>query len=497
VAGYGRFLFEAQPERAQGGHTVGSAHMQLEGFDSSRPGPRSLWLNRWVDRATRPWPAILAYLDPGPPAAEAKRAEMEDQIQRDLKSLRERARGRSYPDTMNVLAFYWLMTVRETYTAEHWPILGKQARMELSGAGSLSEEEARALGQAARWIDTTLPCSRKAVLRRNFVPPFTSGQYAPPDFISQAFLETLLNEWLRERVLEKYGRRLIPADWNSESAYEETALCLEEILKPLFIFPDVETVHAMDRLQGHRPTPIEDILQWRRRRQAGLESLLLVSLREANTIDPKQREILTDVVLYMLGVTGPPPEPEAGYAWLLPAPLGDSLPKDAAKQVAEFPLPRDYAGATTLLIPFEEWQVPGRSNGSLQPLSIESTLLTPDGRIWQSHDLEQEAGSAPGILYCAAGKIDVVPTSRGLLLQVPIASCPTEINPKLIEEWDMALYHGRWHMERMEATHDGACVTYRRISEPAAGAVRAQKKPGAELACEPRQARRWQRPKAS
>lgn len=473
--------------------------MQLEDLEESGSHPRFLWLNRWIDRAARPWPAILELLVPGPSYAELNRFEIEGQIHDDLNSLRERVRSRNYPDTINVLVFYWLMTVRETYTPEHWPILRKEARKLAGSTGSLTLDEVRAVQQAAQWIESTRPSTGKMLRRHNFVPAFTSGQFAPPDFISQAFLETLLNDWLPERVLERYGRRHVPVDWNNESAYEEIALCLEDMLRPHFVFPDLETLHAIDRVQRRPPTPLEEIVQWRRRRQAGLESLVRVPLKDANAIDPKQREILNDVILYMLGVTGAPPEPEPGYAWLFPAPLGGSLPDDAAEQVAEFPLPAGYTSAAELLIRFTKWQTQGRSNDGVRPLSIRSTLLTPDGRIWQAHHLEQQAGSPPGIFYRAAGKIDVVPTSRGLYLRVPMASCPNEITPKFIEGLDIELYHVPWHMERIEASHHGAFMIYRRVSETLPRAAGPQRTPGSESerAFAQSQAGNWLWPKAS
>jgi hypothetical protein len=304
------------------------------------------------------------------------------------------------------------------------------------------------------------------VRRENLAPPFTSGQFAPPDFISQAFLETLLNNWLPERVLERFGRCLIPGDWSSENAYEEIALCLEDMLRPLAVFADVETIRALDQIQHRRPTPRKDVVAWRRRRQAGLESLVIVPLKDASVVDPKQREILNDVLLYLLGATSAPQLTEPGYARLFPTPLGASLPADVATQVSEYPLPQAYAGTSTLFIPLKRWAAPSRADDKLKPLSIHSMLLTPDGRLWEAHHLEQATGSPPGVVYCAMGKIDMVPTAQGLLLQIPIASWPEEIGPQFSGEMDLDLYHRRWHMKQMEASRKGAFIIYKCVSQP-------------------------------
>lgn len=443
--------------------------MQSVTLGSRRPARQWVWLGGLKQRISSGWAALTEFLAPAPTLQEVRRLEIEKRVREDLRFLLERARSRSYPETMNVLVFYWVMTIREGYTEDHWRILKIEVQRLRGPQSSLAYRETRALEQAAEWIAATGPLKRRNA-HRNLASPFTSGQLTPPGFVSQAFLEMLFHDWLPERILKKYGRQVVSGDWESENWYEEIALCLEEILRPQVMFPDVETVRAMEKLQKRRPAPMENILEWRRRRQAGLESLVTVPLQDAGAIDPKQREILNDVILYLLGVTSPAPAIAPGYAWFFPAPIGESLPADAAAQVSEYPLPPEYASGSTLFVPFKKWAGLPQPGDRLKPLSIHSALLTPDGRVWEAHHLEQAAGAAPGVVYRAAGKIDVKATAQGFLLRVPIVSWPEEISAQFSQQHDLELYGGRWHMKQFEVTLTGASILYRRASQPNASA---------------------------
>jgi hypothetical protein len=451
--------------------------MQSVTLGSRHPAGPSVWVEGLKQRIAGAWAALVEFLAPAPTLEEIRRQEMERQVREDLSLLLARARSRGYPDTLNVLVFYWLMTVRESYTPEHWGVLKSEVQRLRAPERPIDFREARALDRAAEWIAVTGPSKRRTP-RENLAAPFTSAQFAPPGFVSQAFLEMLFKEWLPERILQKYGRRMVPGDWESENWYEELALCLEEILRPQIVFAETETIRAIDRLQKRRPTPMEDIVAWRRRRQAGLESLVTVPLQDAGAIDPKQREILNDVILYLLGVTSPAPAVAPGYAWCFPAPVGESLPADAAAQVSEFPLPQDYARGSTLFVPFKRWTALPQADDRLTPLSIHSVLLTPDGRVWEAHHLEQAAEASPGVVYQAAGKIDVRPTAQGYLLRVPVASWPDEIGTKFSQQHDLELYGGRWHMQQFEVSVAGASILYRRAPQSNPGIP--SKPPGRE-----------------
>lgn len=193
-----------------------------------------------------------------------------------------------------------------------------------------------------------------------------------------------------------------------------------------------------------------------------------VPLRDASAVDPKIREILNDVILYLLGLHGlPPATSEAGYACLFPMPLGANLPADLPEQVCQYPLPPSYRRASTLFIPLKRWVGAPRPDDSNGALSIRSTLLTPDGRVWEAHHMEQEAGSPPGITYLPIGRLDTIPTTRGRFLRIPIASWPEEISPEVSRAIDLALFHRRWHMKRIEGTSEGVFIIYESVLQTA------------------------------
>src|SRR5690242_16018164 len=72
-------------------------------------------------------PTLLDFL--GPPRLsrrEIRLLEVEKQVRGDVRALSDRVRRRNYPDTMLVGVFYWLLSLRETYSDEHWPVLTRE-----------------------------------------------------------------------------------------------------------------------------------------------------------------------------------------------------------------------------------------------------------------------------------------------------------------------------------------------------------------------------------
>ncbi len=412
------------------------------------------WLNH-IEYTPRRWPR------------EVRLEGVRKQVDADIRCLRERACRRSFPDTLPVLSYYWLQTLRESRGAEHWTMLEKEIQRLLGQQGSMTPAESLALEAAAKWVRAAEPQVARKPRGAGLFVAFTSGHFAPPQFRSGAFLDTLLNRWLPAALAEKYAERTIPEDWTDSTANEEIAVCLEEILRPWASMPDVETVQGLDKLQKRQPTPAEEVLRWRRARQASLESLVTTAMPDASLADPKLREILNDVVLYLLGSLEPAPLAEPGYAWLFPAPRGANLPPDLARQVCEFGLPQGYSASTELFIPVAgpepRW---GERN---QALSIQSTLLTPDGRVWEAHRLEQQAGCSPCIVYRSYGVIELFRTDEGLFLKAPIYACPDEVDPGASQEFQ--LYGRRWHMHRIEASGTGGFTLYKSISQNAPPSV--------------------------
>ncbi len=404
---------------------------------------------------------------------ERKLLEIAKRYQQDVYWLRERIRRRLYQDTLPVLVFYWLRTIREMYTAEEWPVVEAETKEMLQNRGQPAVE-LRALQYASEWIGLARPVVAERQKPHNRVRAFTSEHLAPSGFVSQAYLEALLSEWVTERVLEVYGTRPVKENWNCGDAYQETALCLEDLLRPLSVYPDVEVVRGYDRLQKRPPMPVEEVVLARRRRQAALESLVRAAPRDASVVDPKQREILNDVILYLLGATHPAPPAEPGYAWLFPGDhLGANLPPDFSNQVSESPLPENYENAGMISIHLRTWPAPQRMERG-QTVSLHSTLLTPDGRVWEAHHMEQLAGSAPDVVFRAIGRIDVTPAQDSFLMRVPVASWPTEIGPEVNREREFELYQRRWHFYRFEGSAGPSFLYYKSVPKPGCATIPVQ-----------------------
>lgn len=387
-------------------------------------------------------------------------------VHRDLKHLLQRAKQRMYTDTLSILVFYWLQTLRERYSPEHWAILQAEARAMAGGVQLEDASEGAVMRLVSEWVPITSlrPGPR---VKEHLAPPFTSAHLAPPARVSQAYLETLLGEWLPEAVLDQFGDRMLEEGWTSENAYQEIALCLETILKRHAQFPGLDVVRALDRIQQKQLTMPDELDSWRRKRQASLESLVSVPLHDASVVDPKVREILTDVILYLLGSTQPAPLPDAGSAWLLPWPTGADLPPDLARQVREVALPEGYGLASMVLIPLKCWQPAQGGGDGMRRISIHSSILTPDGRVWEAHHVEHEAGRTPGVVYRSVGKIDVVPDSTGLSFRIPVTSVPAEVGAQANQAAEFTLFHHRWRLHRFEASTAGCFATFRSVSAAA------------------------------
>jgi hypothetical protein len=384
---------------------------------------------------------------PAPSPEQIRWEEIRRQIAIDVDRLLERARNRAYPDTMSVLSFYWMLTVSSRYTAEHWTLLERRIG-ELLADPSLSAGELESLGCAREWLGSARfaePRRRSAGLAAS---PFTSERYAPPLRATQSFLEMLLNDWLPQSILERYGARVTEENWGSENAYAEAAFCLEEILKRRAVFPELETIRRLDRLQKRAPTTAQDLRQWCLRQQAALEALVTAPTPDASLLDPKLREILADVILYLLGSTEAAPAPQAGHPWLFPVYAETDLPVDLAHRVSEFALPSNYSQVHTLFIPVANW--PLASLWRDHPICIQSSILTPDGRVWDARSVAQEADNVPAIVYRAIGRLEVKPTSDGLVLTVPMGYFPGEVSARFAEMTELDLYNRRWRMGRIE-----------------------------------------------
>jgi hypothetical protein len=297
-----------------------------------------------------------------------------------LEDLLTRIHMRQYPDTIPVLASYWLKTV---YSAGHnlpwWSELSTGIGRALAERG-LDGIAAESLKNVQSWIkQDVLRKHRAPQARARLAPPFR-----PELTESQAagYICRLLNEWLPGEVAQ-----LLTNDMEHLQPDDDGMPCLA-------------VGKAVERLvyrEHFSPETLERLLQ------AGVVHAY-----------PGHVEILRDIVLALLGRTSAPAAP------VLPAtPLviagGPGLPADIAEAVKRaFLVAR--GDDQELHVPLAEAQALELLKRN-DPVRIRSIVVTTDGRWWQSERLQGGAESA--LIYRAGDRLRIDFTSEHAKLTVP------------------------------------------------------------------------------
>jgi hypothetical protein len=283
----------------------------------------------------------------------------------DLDVLLARIRNRLYPETVPVLASWWLKTV---YTAGHNRVwwgeldvaLGRVLRHE-----SLDATTAEALRDIRDWV-------RQAILPRHKAPeasPLIAPPYRPDLTAEQAasYLSRVLNEWLPAEV----ARLLAESD--------------EEGMSPLTVGRALERLLLREHFSPQ-----------------SLELLLDTSWSSPHAVYPAHAEILRDIVLALLGrIADPPPA-------VLPATAleGPQNALDRATVLAdEIHVPLDQSQALELL--------------RHDPVHIGSIIVSMDGRWWHSARLQTGPENETAIVYRPGGRLRIDFTAEHARLTVP------------------------------------------------------------------------------
>ena len=271
----------------------------------------------------------------------------------DLEALLARIRQRLYPETVSVLATYWLKTI---YAGGHergwWRDLNRQLKHALRE--QVFDAPAReALVEIQNWIQqSVLRTGRTLDAQPRRLQPFR------PDLSPQRiapYIVRLLNEWLPAEVA-----RLMTS--GSEPAIPEdggiSALAVGRALERLLIRENLSP--------------------------GTLEMLLDPGLASAQYVYPADAEILRDVVLALLGRTWAPASP------VLPATVlgmagGTPLLADYRESVRNARYVQSQ-GREELHVPISAAQALEILKGD--PVRINSIVVTMDGRWWQSEELQ-------------------------------------------------------------------------------------------------------------
>ncbi len=265
-------------------------------------------------------------------------------------------RQRAYPETIPVLASYWLKTV---YLAGHERAWWKELNGLLKQAlrQPLPNEPSReALAEIQTWI-------QQEILRGGKLPvghpprPESLRASVQPDRLAP-YIGRLLNEWLSAEI---------------------AGLLVDEgelANSPDGGIPVLAIGNALERLLVRERLSPET-----------LEAFLQPELFSPRYIYPADAGILADVVLALLHRTAAP-SPPVMPATLLSVAAGASLPRDYRSAVARAVFVQTAGG--------EEIHVPIAAEQALEILHdqvrIASTLVTMDGRWWESDSVQSGDG---------------------------------------------------------------------------------------------------------
>jgi hypothetical protein len=276
------------------------------------------------------------------------------QPQSEVDALLARMRQRLYPETIPVLASYWLKTV---YAARHerawWKELNDLLRQVLSKQ-LLDGPSREALIDIQSWVQETglrsgktpgAPTSKLEPLRANPKP-----EHLAP------YIRRLLNQWLLAEVACFLFNR------------SESGIPQDGGIPVLAIATSLERLLLRDRLSP-----------------GTLEMLIQPDLVSPRDVYPADAEILADVVLALLGRT-----------W---APTPPVMPATLLGVAAGSPLPQGYGEAVrhASYVPIQEGDEVHVPIGAAQaseilkgdPVRIASVIVTMDGRCWVSESLQR------------------------------------------------------------------------------------------------------------
>jgi hypothetical protein len=289
--------------------------------------------------------------------------------QSDLEALLTRMRQRAYPETVPVLASYWLKTV---YVAGHHRAWWKRLNQLLKQAVRQPLPNAacgEALAEIQAWI-------QKEILLGGKLPVGQPSRSEPsrakigPDRLAP-YIGRLLNEWL---------------------AAEIAGLLVDES----------EPANAQD---GGIPVlvvgnALERILVRERLSPETLEAFLQPELLSPRYIYPADAEMLEDVVLSLLHRTAAP-APPVMPATLLNMADGASLPRDYRSAVERAVYVQGESG--------EEIHVPIGAEQALEILHdrvrIASILVSMDGRWWESESVQ--SGDRHVVVYKPGARLRI------------------------------------------------------------------------------------------
>ena len=298
-------------------------------------------------------------------------------VETDFRNLLDRVNQRLYPETIPVLASYWLKTVYwNRYARAEWRELDKLLRTTSLAGTPVAEHWLQVVTDIRNWIRESADLSPKEAQDDWRASPARRSSLGPD--VLAAYTIRLLNQWL---PLEE--ARLLVAEREAGIPVLTTGRALERLL-------------LRDRLSI--PT---------------LEALLNPDLLSARFVYPADLEILRDVVLFLLGRTCAP-APATLPAILLATTPDARLFEDYSEQVGKAYLVRRAER--------EELHVPITPDQAIHvlaeaPARIGSVVVSADGRCWEPVYLQR--GDQNVIIYRSRARLRLDYTADHVRLRIP------------------------------------------------------------------------------
>jgi hypothetical protein len=290
-------------------------------------------------------------------------------------------RQRLYPETLPVLASYWLKTVYAGgYNRKWWKelneLLKQVVREQIPDAPSR-----KALAEIQTWIQQVFLTGKAPGALPPRVEPYRAT--LKPERLAP-YISRLLNEWLPAEV----ARLLVNEN--------EPAIAQDGGIPVLAVGRALERLLVRERLSP-----------------GTLEMLLQSEILSPQSVYPADVEMLRDVVLALLGRTSAPPLPVMP-ATVLAVAAGSPLPPDYREEVRHACLVQCGEG--------EEVHVPIAAAQALEilkgnPVRIGSIIVTMDGRWWESEILQ--SGDRNLVVYKPGGRLRIDYSADHAKLDVP------------------------------------------------------------------------------
>lgn len=307
-------------------------------------------------------------------------------VQSDFEALLIRMRQRQYPETIPVLASYWLKTICVAGHNRAWWKRLNHLMKKVLREPSFSVPSRDALTDIQNWIE------QSGVLTHDTpdAPPPRLEPFRPnprSEWLGP-YIARLLNEWLPAEVAHMLVNDSDSIPLSNASSVLAAGKALERLLVREHLTPQT------------------------------LEMLLQPELFSPWYIYPAHAEMLRDVVLFLLGRTCSPPLPVMP-ATLLGVVAGSALPPDFRNAVRHASLSQRQ-GREEIRVPIAAAQ--GREILRRAPMRIASIIVTSDGRWWESETLQ--SGEQYSVLYTPGGRLCIDFSAEHARLALPWPDSP-------------------------------------------------------------------------